>query len=191
MHSTLVSTFLLFISLLSLISAKYADLVSPTEQPLATEIDSFAVEHHAEVYHFIAKTYEDNIIIQIRYENDTVAIEGYFTETPALLEDLEGVQKNIYAATVQAGLDGYSEQSLETLQSYRYGTPPEGENHEEKRVLCRPCRECLRDLNNHLEKKTSRCGQFCSVGANCITPGCQRCYYTGGECRWQKSCQIW
>ncbi|WWD02899.1 hypothetical protein V865_000941 [Kwoniella europaea PYCC6329] len=191
MYFLFTFTILISSSILSLISAKYVDLVSPSEQDIATQLDQYALSHHQEVYHFIAKTYDDRIVIQIRFENDTVGFEGYFTETPQLLEDLELVQKNIYDATVQAGLEDFSDQavSIDTLKAYRYGTPPEG-HQESKRVLCRPCRECLRDVHGLLEKKTSRCGQFCSVGANCITPGCMRCYYTGGECRWQKSCQI-
>ncbi|OCF74722.1 hypothetical protein I204_05104 [Kwoniella mangroviensis CBS 8886] len=160
MFSLYAFTLLIFSSFLTLISAKYVDLVSPSEQDLATQLDQYALTHHQEVYHFIAKTYDDRIVIQIRFENDTVGFEGYFTETPQLLEDLELVQKNIYHATVQAGLEGYSNDavSIDTLKAYRYGTPPEG-HQESKGVLCRPCRECLRDVHGLLEKKAySRCG---------------------------------
>lgn len=37
------------------------------------------------------------------------------------------------------------------------------------------------------EPDRSRCGQFCGSIINCQWP-CPRCYYTGGACRWQKSC---
>ncbi|WWC70284.1 uncharacterized protein I206_104234 [Kwoniella pini CBS 10737] len=135
-----------------------------------------------------------------QFENDSIGIEGFFTKTENLENHLTIIQKTIYDATVSAGLEDYSNgaTSLESLQTYRYGIPPKGESEGEgeekdlslsKKAICQPCRECLRDLNKHLEKKASRCGQFCSRGANCITPGCTACYYTGGACAWQKSCQ--
>ncbi|WWC89407.1 uncharacterized protein L201_004331 [Kwoniella dendrophila CBS 6074] len=200
MRRTLFS-FVLYLlsSLIASVLGKYADMVISAEKELAESIDDFALENHLDVYHFIAKTYEDTIIVQIRFENDSVGIEGYFSETSKLNDVLEKAQKAVYQATVLAGLEGFSDNStsLELLQAYRFGLKPLASSaeypsvdHEEKRAICRPCRECLRDLNNQLEKKASRCGQFCSVGANCITPGCTACYYTGGECRWQKSCQI-
>ncbi|WWC61788.1 uncharacterized protein I303_104373 [Kwoniella dejecticola CBS 10117] len=190
MRSTFITSFFLIFTLLTSALAKYVDWVIDSEKDSAAQVDSFAIDHHDEVYHFIAKTHDGKIIVQIRYEDDSVGIEAFFTETESLNEHLSIVQKIIFDATSSAGLENYSDgaASLETLQAYRYGAPDEG-GELDKRLICRPCRECLRDVNEHLQKKASRCGQFCSVGANCITPGCTACYYTGGECRWQKSCQ--
>ncbi|WWD02901.1 hypothetical protein V865_000943 [Kwoniella europaea PYCC6329] len=162
-------------------------MVIESEKDLAATLDKF-VEDHPNTYDFIAKTFDGKIVIQIRFEDDTVGIEGFFTETEELLDDLDVAQKSILGSISLS--DDYNDQqwggtTLETLQGYRYGAPDELE----KRLICQPCRGCLRDINEHLKKRVSLCGQFCSTRLSCVVPGCQRCYYTGGACLWQKSCQ--
>ncbi|WWC94105.1 hypothetical protein V866_000943 [Kwoniella sp. B9012] len=186
MRSIITFTFLVLTSLLSTVLGNYVDMVIDSEKELAGTLDKF-VEDHPDTYDFIAKSHDGRIVIQVRFEDDTVGIEGFFTETPELLDDLDVAQKSILASTVSAGLDEQSGTTLESLQSYRYGAPDEGDLH--KRQSCQPCRECLRDVNEHLKKRASFCGQFCSTRLSCVVPGCRRCYYTGGACLWQKSCQ--
>lgn len=41
-----------------------------------------------------------------------------------------------------------------------------------------------------LEKRASGCYQFCGRNADCTgSPRCPSCYYVGGNCNYQKSCQ--
>jgi hypothetical protein len=42
-----------------------------------------------------------------------------------------------------------------------------------------------------LQKRDSRCGQFCGSVSDCTgDPQCPRCTYTGGKCDYQKSCSV-
>ncbi|WVQ67746.1 uncharacterized protein L199_005951 [Kwoniella botswanensis] len=170
MRSIITFTFLVLTSLLSTVLGNYVDMVIDSEKELAGTLDKF-VEDHPDTYDFIAKSHDGRIVIQVRFEDDTVGIEGFFTETPELLDDLDVAQKSILASTVSAGLDEQSGTTLESLQAYRYGAPDEG------------------DYTRDNLKRASFCGQFCSTRLSCVVPGCRRCYYTGGACLWQKSCQ--
>ncbi|WWC61789.1 uncharacterized protein I303_104374 [Kwoniella dejecticola CBS 10117] len=198
--STISCFFLTLSSLLHSASSKYVDLVSSSDLELAQRIDDFATENGDDIYHFIALTTQDNIIVQLRYEDDSMAFSGIFSPTPNLQDHLASVQQAIYQTTVSAGLESYSNDaaSLESLQTYRYNETlflegqsdfyPSSPEDLQKRV-CRPCWYFLRDIHERqLQKKASRCGQFCSRGAQCVMPGCTSCWYTGGNCLWQKSC---
>ncbi|WWC61790.1 uncharacterized protein I303_104375 [Kwoniella dejecticola CBS 10117] len=189
MRSTLSSLFLLTLSFVFvLVKAGYADivnnqasggyvnLVDPSEREIARKIDAFAKENHDDVYHFIAKTYDDKIVIQIRYENDTVGIEGIFTETDALAQDLEGAQNAVYHATLLAGLvDLADDFSLNTVKAFRFGDPPHavtnasvtGDDDDQglnlkKRIPCNPpAVKKKSEISNALapQERASRCGK--------------------------------
>ncbi|WWC61791.1 uncharacterized protein I303_104376 [Kwoniella dejecticola CBS 10117] len=213
---------LIFISFLTLVLGQYADLVLPSEKPIALQIDAYSNANAQETHHFIAKTTNELIIVQIKFSDGRVGISGIFSLTPGLEKLLDQVQRQIIQTTLDAKLPGPTNDyvtSLESVQKYRYDpakSPDDG-------LKCRSCPTCVPKLTvtdtdvdvepedgedflevldeeqgqghdvsfriQHLEKKASRCGQFCSRGANCITIGCTRCYYTGGLCAWQKSCQ--
>ncbi|WVW83828.1 hypothetical protein I302_105849 [Kwoniella bestiolae CBS 10118] len=135
MRSIITFTFLVLSSLLSLVLGDYVDMVIDSEKDLARTLDKF-VEDHPNTYDFIAKSFDGKIIIQIRFEDDTVGIEGFFTETPELLDDLDIAQQSILASTVSAGLDEQSGTTLESLKAYRYGDP----ENEKRQLGCQPCR---------------------------------------------------
>nr|XP_018263156.1 uncharacterized protein I303_04649 [Kwoniella dejecticola CBS 10117]OBR85314.1 hypothetical protein I303_04649 [Kwoniella dejecticola CBS 10117] len=120
--STISCFFLTLSSLLHSASSKYVDLVSSSDLELAQRIDDFATENGDDIYHFIALTTQDNIIVQLRYEDDSMAFSGIFSPTPNLQDHLASVQQAIYQTTVSAGLESYSNDaaSLESLQTYRY-----------------------------------------------------------------------
>ncbi|WVW83825.1 hypothetical protein I302_105846 [Kwoniella bestiolae CBS 10118] len=98
------------------------DQVLPPERPLALLITQYS-DAHPDTYTFIARTTSSNIIVQVRYddENDTIGIEGYFTETPALLRHIERIQEDVWRATREAGLEGYpGVKTLEEMREWRF-----------------------------------------------------------------------
>ncbi|WRT66288.1 uncharacterized protein IL334_003241 [Kwoniella shivajii] len=178
---------LLFSIFATFVLGDYVDMVIESEKALAVEIDQYANDH-PDTYDFIARTHDDKIIIQIKFEDDTVGIQGFFTPTPELEEDLSNAHLSIIQSTIASGMEGQGS-SLEDLQGYRYHPDHDIDGGLNKRLVCQPCRTCLRDINEHLTKRVSLCGQFCSTRLSCVVLGCRRCYYTGGACYWQKSCQ--
>ncbi|WVW83829.1 hypothetical protein I302_105850 [Kwoniella bestiolae CBS 10118] len=154
MRSIISLTFLLIATLFSSVLASYVDMVIDSEKDLARTLDQF-VEDHPDTYDFIAKSFDGRIVIQVRFEDDTVGIEGFFTETPELLDDLDVAQQSILSATTPQGLDEQSGTTLDSLQAYRYRAPEE--EGIEKRLICQPCRYCLREVNEHLKKRVSLC----------------------------------
>ncbi|WWC61792.1 uncharacterized protein I303_104377 [Kwoniella dejecticola CBS 10117] len=98
------------------------DRVIPSERPLAETIERYSLEHQ-DTYEFIARTTKNQIVVQIRYddENDTIGIEGYFTETKALIDDIERAQEEIVKITKEAGYENYpGVKSLEEMREWRF-----------------------------------------------------------------------
>ncbi|WVW83827.1 hypothetical protein I302_105848 [Kwoniella bestiolae CBS 10118] len=176
----------LFATLNHLLLADYVDIVIDSERPQASTLDKYAADH-PDTYDFIAKTLDGRIIIQIRFENDTLGAEGYFTETPALLADLDHVQESILSlissqgASHQFGSDGHRP-TLQSAQSWRYGDPANEKRDLEDR------HERPDDKIDPLTKRGVTCGRYCNTRFNCIERGCRRCNYAGGFLRWHKVC---
>jgi hypothetical protein len=100
------------------------------------------------------------ILIQLFNEDDSLFAEKHFT--------------------------AIHEERRQEFKAQVYGTDEQEEADASK--LGRVC--ARQDDNKMLKPRASRCGQFCSTRASCITPYCRRCYYTGGLCRFQKSCRV-
>ncbi|WRT66287.1 uncharacterized protein IL334_003240 [Kwoniella shivajii] len=127
----------------------FVDQVIDYEKPLALKLDQYASDN-LDTYVFIARTTTNQIIIQIRDENDIIRTEGYFTETKALLDDIARSQEEIIQATKDAGYENHGSTLVE-LRSYRYdgtnfpkkttppwgdGTPPWEKTEDESRAVC-------------------------------------------------------
>ncbi|WVQ67747.1 uncharacterized protein L199_005952 [Kwoniella botswanensis] len=181
----------LFFATLNYVMGGYIHMVIDSERDQASALDKF-VEEHQDTYDFIARSVDGRIIIQIRHEDDTVEIEGYFTETQALLNDLDIAQQSILAASL-AVHEGAGGTTLQSLKDYRYGDPQSEAENEKRQLSCWMGIDDKRKRDGYLisdlEERRSSCGQFCSTRFDCWVIGCQRCYHTGGACRWQKSCQ--
>jgi len=177
----LINAATLSVLLLHIICAMgYANFVIDSEKELANRIDQYS-DDNRDTYDFVARTIDGKIIVQVRHQDDSVGIEGFFTPTDAFLADIASGQETIIAATVAAGRTAEGS-TLQQLRDYRYD--PEGPEGQVKRRNCD--NECNGSL---LERAGSTCGQFCGGVSDCITLDCRHCYYSGGQSRWQRSCR--
>ncbi|WWC89406.1 uncharacterized protein L201_004330 [Kwoniella dendrophila CBS 6074] len=100
-----------------------SDKVIPSERSLAQSIEIYSEENRDKTYQFIARTTSNQVVVQVRYddENDTIGMEGYFTETPKLLKQIEDSQEQIWKLTVESGYQNQpGVKTLEEMKSWRY-----------------------------------------------------------------------
>ncbi|WWC70283.1 uncharacterized protein I206_104233 [Kwoniella pini CBS 10737] len=105
--------------------------VIPSEKDLAMKIENYQKLHSSNTYQFKARTIKNQIIIQIRHLNDNdqndlekedeIGIQGYFTETKELIEEIENLQIQIYNQTLKNGFQNFpGVKSLEEMKSFRF-----------------------------------------------------------------------
>ncbi|KAK4690047.1 hypothetical protein P7C73_g76, partial [Tremellales sp. Uapishka_1] len=114
-----------FLSTLAL--AMYADQIIPPESQLAEQIDAY-MDAHPDTYEFVARTTDGLIVVQVRYEDDGVGLEGFLTHTPALEANLDNGQQANGQTLSDAGVNDGS--SLDELRVYGYDATGHGHGHE-------------------------------------------------------------